>query len=86
VELRQYGHVLALADRARLIAPLIGISGVTLHQRGDTECTVTFPADDPVAFEQVARILKPYVKRQVSEAERERLAELSATHSLLRHR
>jgi hypothetical protein len=68
------------ADRARLIAPLIEIPGVTLHQHGDAECTVTFPTDNPAIFEQVARILKPYVKRQVSEAERQRSAETSAQY------
>jgi hypothetical protein len=64
----------AYADRLHLIASLIGIPGVKVHVRGDTECSVTFPADEPGIFGQVARVLQPFRNSQMSEAELEQLA------------
>jgi hypothetical protein len=64
----------AYADRLRLIASLIGIPGVKVHLRGDTQCTVTFPADEPATFVHVARVLQPFRGSRMSEAELEELA------------
>jgi hypothetical protein len=58
----------------RLIASLIGIPGVSVHVRGDTECTVTYPADQPAIAEQVAGALRPFRTWQVPEADRQRSA------------
>ncbi len=53
---------------------LLGIAGVTRHQVGDAEATVTFPLDSPVE-EEVFALLKPFKRRQLSPATRARLAD-----------
>lgn len=65
------GEILqAMTDRPRLGAKLRALPCV-LSTRGDLETVVTFHVDDAPA---VFRLLKPYRRRQVSGAERERLA------------
>ncbi len=50
----------------------------TVHQGGDDGLTVLFPVEKVAA---VAKIMRPRRRRQVSEAERERLAEMSEEFS-----
>ncbi len=52
----------------------------TVHQGGDDGLTVLFPVEKVAA---VAKIMRPRRRRQVSEAERERLAEMSEKFSPL---
>ncbi len=48
-----------------------------MSARGDMETVITFHID---AVKQVLAVMKPYRRRQVSDAERTRLRELSVTH------
>jgi hypothetical protein len=71
----QGGEILvAMTPRPRLGAKLRALPCV-LTARGDTETVVAFHVDDAPA---VFALLKPYKRRQVSAAERERLAALRA--------
>jgi hypothetical protein len=65
----------AYTDRPKMIAKLIAVPGVTVRQRGDAECRVTFPPD---RLDTVAELLQARRKRQVSEATRQRLIEVGA--------
>ncbi len=53
------------------------IPGVTLHQDGDQEKTFLFPVE---LFPEVARIVKPRVRRRLSPENRQRLAEAGAKY------
>ena len=55
-----------------------GIPGTEVAQCGDDGWNVVFDAD---LFDQVAEIVRPRRRKQISEAERERLAELSRQYS-----
>lgn len=63
-------------------AQLANLSGCRLIQDGDQEKTFLF---DVAHFDTVAAIVRPYRKRQVSDAERERLAGLSKVHGFKSH-
>jgi hypothetical protein len=75
----RYGHVYvhgretlgAYTDRPGVIPRLLAVPGVRVHQRGDTEVTVTFPPD---RLDAVAAVLKARRRRQLTEAERARRA------------
>lgn len=78
MELRcRYGKVypwggellLAMTDKRRIGAQLRRLACV-LQTQGDEEVVIRFHVDD---IEQVLALLKPYRRRQVSEAEKERL-------------
>jgi hypothetical protein len=66
-----YGHIYvhgenrlgAFSDRPVVGRRLMALPCVTPHQRGDREFSATF---DPADFAQVARLLRPYVRRQLS--------------------
>ena len=82
----QHGHVYphggdllgAATDKLGGVArALMALPCCTVAQDGDDGVNVTFHVDD---FRQVANLLKPRRRRQISEAERERLASLSAQH------
>lgn len=66
----------AMTDRSRIARQLRALPCV-LSARGDAETVVRFHVDD---IEQVLAVLKPYRRRQVSEAERERLRAVGADH------
>lgn len=51
--------------------------GLSVHQDGDTEAVFLFT---PGQFDQVAEVVQPRKKRQVSEKERRRLAEIGRAH------
>jgi hypothetical protein len=67
----RYGHIYphsvdtlgAYTDRRLIIGRLIAIPGVTLHQLGDSECSVIF---DPAHLPQVAELLRAYKRRRLS--------------------
>lgn len=73
------GDTLAVMVDGRAITAgkLASLPGLTAIQDGDREKTFLF---DVTHFDKVAAIVLPYRKRQVSDAERERLAGLSALH------
>jgi len=56
--------------RPSIAAKLRGIEGLKLHQDGDNETTFLF---DVALFEQVAEVVKPRRKRQVSDERRQEL-------------
>lgn len=68
--------------RPRITAQVAALPGVVLYQDGDREKTFLF---DVTLFDQVAEIVRPRRRRQVSEAERQRLAEMSRRFSPYRH-
>jgi hypothetical protein len=78
-EIYPYGGVLLAVDvdgrpvTARRLAKL----GLRLVQDGDNEKTFVFPVEQ---FAQVAKIVKPRRHRQVSDAEKRRLADLARRH------
>lgn len=80
----RYGHVGVQGDE-RLAAftdpPRIGASSerwrLSCRRRGDAEVRVVFHVEHP---SEVLAILRPDRRRQVSEAERARLAAVGATH------
>jgi hypothetical protein len=75
------GEILqAMTGRPNIRAELRALP-VILSSRGDLETVVTFRVDDA---EQVFALLKPYRRRQVSDAERDRLRALSARHGFPR--
>lgn len=86
----KYGHIYvhgtdtlgAYTDRRLIVSRLIALPGVKVHQRGDSECSVTF---QPEHLENVAQLLQARRRRQVPEAERQRLAQMSATHGFKRN-
>ena len=71
----------AFTDRARIGARLRALPFIERAQ-GDTETRVVFHVDH---LEAVLAILRPYRRRQVSKAERQRLAAMGAV-ALARHR
>jgi hypothetical protein len=83
----QYGHIFPWGDsllaasvdgHPRVARKIAALDCCTVVQDGDDgELTATFDEDD---FRQVADLMKPRRRRQVSEAERKRLADLSARH------
>jgi hypothetical protein len=77
-EVYPYGGELvqAMTDRPRLGVKLRALPFV-LHARGDLETVVRFHADHLAA---VLAILRPYRRRQVSEADRARLRGIGAGH------
>jgi hypothetical protein len=56
---------------------LLALPGVTPHQRGDLEVSVTFPPD---LFPEVAALLKPLKRRRLSDEHKARLMESNTTH------
>jgi hypothetical protein len=78
----QGGDVLAAVTDRPLIGRRLRRLPCILSVRGDIETIVTFHVDDaPAVFAQ----LHPYRRRQVSTAERQRLAALSARHGFRKH-
>lgn len=67
----RYGHIYVhshdtlggFTNRRGIISRLIALPGVTLHQRGDSECTVIF---HPTYLPHVAELLKAYRRRRLS--------------------
>lgn len=86
----KYGHIYVhgsnllggYTDRRMMKSRLLAVPGVTPHQVGDTEASVTFP---PEAFPSVADLLQARRRRQYSEATKatnvRRLAEWRATQA-----
>jgi hypothetical protein len=75
------GEILqATTDRPRIGAQLRALPCV-LTTRGDAEIVVTVPVDHAPA---VVALLRPYRRRQLSDAQRERLRVLSAAHGFQR--
>jgi hypothetical protein len=71
------GEILqAMTDRPRIGAKLRALRCV-LSSKGDLETVVSFHVDD---IEQVLALLKPYRRRQLSEARREQLRLAGAGH------
>ena len=78
----RFGHIyphsatlLAVATNGRVIGLKVArLSGVDVLQDGIDGMNLTFP---PRLFARVAQIVKPKRKRQISDAERERLLKLS---------
>ena len=60
---------------------VFAILGTEVAQCGDDGWNVTFDVD---LFDQVAELVKPRRRKQVSEAERQRLAEMSREYSPFR--
>jgi hypothetical protein len=77
------GSRLAAYSRAGRIGTRLRALRFVLSARGDDETVIVFEADD---LPEVMAILRPYRRRQVSEAERERLRALSAVHGFPRRR
>jgi hypothetical protein len=73
----------AWTDSRPMIARLIALPGVRVHQRGDREVRVLF---GPEILDAVADLLRARRRRQVSDAERQRLRSLSEQHSPFLHR
>jgi hypothetical protein len=73
----------AWTDSRPMIARLVAIPGVRVHQRGDHEVRVLF---GPETLDAVADLLRARKRRQVSDAERQRLRSLSEQHSPFLHR
>ncbi len=78
----KYGHICpwtetelaACTDRPGNIPNRIAnIKGTKVHQYGDDGSNILFPLD---VFDQVAEIMQPRKRRQISDAERKRLAEM----------
>ena len=70
-------------NRSKIVAKLVSIPGVRVHQQGDAEARVLF---GPEILEAVADVLQARRRRRVSEATRERLRGLSRQHSPFLHR
>jgi hypothetical protein len=64
----------AYTANPRMVSKLAELEGAKIHQRGDSEIRVVF---DRVHLDAVCRLLKARRRRQVSPAERDRLAALS---------
>jgi hypothetical protein len=72
------GDLLAVdVDGRPVTARRLAELGLRLVQDGDNEKTFVFPAEQ---FAQVAKIVKPRRRRQVSDAEMRRLADLARRH------
>jgi hypothetical protein len=69
------GELLAVEidGHARVAARVRALLGVTIHQNGDSEWTFLFNVDQ---FDAVAAIVGPRRRRQLTEADRARLAEM----------
>lgn len=76
-------HGSPIRGGSRLANKVYAIPGTKVAQCGADGWNVTFDAD---LFDQVAELVKPRRRKQVSEAERQRLAEMSREHSPLRSR
>jgi hypothetical protein len=61
----------AFANTSIMAGKLVAVSGVKVHQRGDREVRVLVAPD---MLDAIADLLRARRKRQVSEAERDRLA------------
>jgi len=77
------GETLAASTNrhGKIAKQLLSLSSTTIHQHGDDGVTVLFHVDD---FDAVAEHLKPRRRRQVSEQERVRLAELGRKNLKMR--
>lgn len=71
------GDLLAAVVTGRYARQQVAALPCIRSRRGDAELVVTFHVDDA---EPVLTILRPWLRRQVSAAERERLAALSRSH------
>jgi hypothetical protein len=65
----------------KMVAKLIALDGLRVHQRGDREVRCLFP---PERLDAVAELLQARRKRQVSEATRQRLIEVGAAGRFVR--
>lgn len=72
----------AFCDRPNVGRRLMALPGVRVHQRGDREFTVVFPADNGDIFSKVAELLKARKRRKITMTEEQRtaLAERLARH------
>jgi hypothetical protein len=68
----------AWSDRPRIVRRLAALPFAHTHQRGDREIRVLFPVD---RLDEVCAVIQAKRRRQVSEAERLRLAEMGRRHS-----
>ena len=83
--IRNRGHIFpwggtllaASVDKRGLIRPLMKIASCRIVQDAYDGATITFEQAD---FAKVARVMKPRRRKQISEEERKRLAELSRRH------
>jgi hypothetical protein len=66
----------ATAHRWKLALPAFNSAGMVIRQNGDCEGTATFDASNPAQVRLAMKYAKVRPKRQVSEAERERLRNL----------
>jgi hypothetical protein len=66
----------------KMVAKLVALDGVRVHQQGDREIRVLFPSE---RLDAVAELLRARRKRQVSEATRQRLIEVGAAGRFSRH-
>jgi hypothetical protein len=71
----------AWTDRRQIIPRLISLEGVQVHQRGDREVRVLFT---PNHLDVVADLLQAHRRKQISDQERQRLAEMSRQYSPFR--
>ena len=69
--------VASAKSRGTVAKQLQDLEFTTLHKDGADGMDVIFPVD---RFEDIVPIMKPRKKRQVSEKERQRLAEIGAKH------
>ena len=68
------------SDRPRISARLLALPFVVAHRGGaekGEECVIRFHVDHAAA---VFEIIRPYLRRQVSETEKARLREMGASH------
>lgn len=80
--LGKYGHVWVAGketlafycDHPRVTSRLLAIPGVKVRQRGDYEVNASFPTE---RLDEVCTLLQARRRRQVSEAEKERLRNIS---------
>jgi hypothetical protein len=87
----KYGHIgvwgpdllSASTDRRLVMSRLAALPFVRVVQTGDAELQVVFPPE-PANVTQVAQLLRAYRRKQVSDAERARLAAMSAAHGFRR--
>ena len=75
------GEILqAYSDHPRIRAKLRALP-CAMSERGDVETVITFHVDD---VKQMFSVLKPYRRRQVSDAERTRLQKMGSRHRFKR--
>jgi hypothetical protein len=70
-------YVRTFNDGSDRLGRLLAIPGARLHQNGDREATVVIPNDQ---FERAAEIIRARRRRQLSDSERRRLAEIGAEY------